>query len=39
MATALIAYATSRSICREGVYHALAKGFLAREGSGPALHR
>ena len=39
MATALIAYATSRSICGEGVYHALAKGFLAREGTAPALHR
>ena len=38
MATALIAYATSRSICREGVYHALAKGFLAREGNAPVLH-
>jgi H+/Cl- antiporter ClcA len=39
MATALIAYATSRSICREGVYHALAKGFLARGGDTPVLHR
>lgn len=28
MAAALIAYATSRLICREGIYHALAKGFL-----------
>jgi hypothetical protein len=27
MASALIAYATSRLICPEGVYHALAKGF------------
>jgi H+/Cl- antiporter ClcA len=30
MATALIAYATSRLVCREGIYHALAKGFVAR---------
>jgi len=29
MATALIAYAVSRAICREGVYHALARNFLA----------
>jgi H+/Cl- antiporter ClcA len=27
MTAALIAYATSRLICKEGVYHALAKGF------------
>ena len=39
MATALIAYATSRSICREGVYHALAKSFLARGGDTPVLRR
>jgi H+/Cl- antiporter ClcA len=31
MAAALIAYATSRLVCPEGVYHALAKGFLAAE--------
>ena len=37
MAAALIAYATSRLICREGVYHALAKSFLPRAAeSGPA---
>lgn len=30
MTAALIAYATSRLICREGIYHALAKGFVAR---------
>jgi H+/Cl- antiporter ClcA len=28
MASALIAYATSRLVCPEGVYHALAKGFV-----------
>jgi H+/Cl- antiporter ClcA len=32
MAAALIAYASSRLVCREGIYHALAKGFL-RMGS------
>jgi H+/Cl- antiporter ClcA len=32
MAAALIAYGTSRTICPEGVYHALSKGFLDREG-------
>jgi H+/Cl- antiporter ClcA len=32
MAAALIAYGTSRVICPEGVYHALSKGFLEREG-------
>jgi H+/Cl- antiporter ClcA len=32
MAAALIAYATSRLICPEGIYHELAKGFL-RSGS------
>jgi H+/Cl- antiporter ClcA len=32
MAAALIAHATSRSVCPEGVYHALSKGFLRREG-------
>ncbi|MGE5157610.1 MAG: chloride channel protein [Gemmatimonas sp.] len=30
MAAALIAHATSRLICEEGVYHALAKGFVDR---------
>lgn len=30
MAAALIAHATSRLICKEGVYHALAKGFVER---------
>jgi H+/Cl- antiporter ClcA len=30
MAAALIAYGTSRLVCQEGIYHALAKGFLAR---------
>jgi H+/Cl- antiporter ClcA len=28
MAAALIAYATSRLVCPEGIYHALARGFL-----------
>jgi H+/Cl- antiporter ClcA len=28
MATALIATAASRAVCREGVYHALAKRYL-----------
>jgi H+/Cl- antiporter ClcA len=32
MAAALIAHGTSRVICPEGVYHALSKGFLEREG-------
>jgi H+/Cl- antiporter ClcA len=31
MVASLIAYASSRLICREGIYHALAKGFLQRE--------
>ena len=35
MAAALIAYASSRLICKEGVYHALAKGFIER--SSPTL--
>ncbi|MET3997772.1 H+/Cl- antiporter ClcA [Bradyrhizobium sp. S3.9.2] len=30
MAAALIAHATSRMICDEGIYHALAKGFIER---------
>jgi H+/Cl- antiporter ClcA len=30
MAAALIAYGSSRLVCSEGIYHALAKGFLAR---------
>ncbi len=33
MAAALIAYATSRVVCREGIYHALSKSFLAREAA------
>jgi H+/Cl- antiporter ClcA len=28
MAASLIAYATSRIVCKEGIYHALAKGFV-----------
>lgn len=35
MAAALIAYATSRLVCGEGIYHALAKGFLA-SADGPS---
>lgn len=30
MAAALIAHATSRMVCEEGIYHALAKGFVER---------
>ena len=33
MATALIATAASRAVCREGVYHALAKKYLKAENS------
>jgi H+/Cl- antiporter ClcA len=36
MTAAVIAHATSRLVCREGVYHALAKNFLAPEGARPA---
>jgi H+/Cl- antiporter ClcA len=31
MAAALIAHASSRLVCSEGIYHALARGFVARE--------
>lgn len=34
MVAALIAYATSRLVCSEGIYHALAKGFLQRGACG-----
>jgi H+/Cl- antiporter ClcA len=30
MAAAFIAYGTSRLVCREGIYHALAKGYAAK---------
>jgi H+/Cl- antiporter ClcA len=30
MAAALIAYASSKAVCPEGIYHALSKGFLAK---------
>ncbi|SDS00846.1 chloride channel protein [Bradyrhizobium canariense] len=30
MAAAMIAYGTSRLVCEEGIYHALAQGFIAR---------
>ena len=33
MAAAFIAHASSRLICREGVYHALARGFIERASS------
>jgi H+/Cl- antiporter ClcA len=36
MAAALIAHATSRLICKEGVYHALARGFIERAVVPPA---
>jgi H+/Cl- antiporter ClcA len=36
MAAALIAYATSRLVCHEGIYHALAKGFLRVSSDGIA---
>lgn len=35
MASALIAYAVSRLVCPEGVYHALAKGFAHRQATEP----
>jgi H+/Cl- antiporter ClcA len=35
MAAAMIAYATSRLICEEGVYHALAQGFIEKAGRPP----
>jgi H+/Cl- antiporter ClcA len=38
MAASLIAYATSRLICPEGIYHELAKGFL-RTGSNGVVAR
>jgi H+/Cl- antiporter ClcA len=36
MAASLIAYATSRLVCPEGIYHALAKGFAHREAGANA---
>jgi H+/Cl- antiporter ClcA len=33
MSAALIAYGTSRLVCREGVYHALARGFVEGEAA------
>ncbi|GKQ55554.1 chloride channel protein [Bradyrhizobium sp. Ce-3] len=35
MAAALIAHASSKLICKEGVYHALAKGFIDRASPQP----
>jgi H+/Cl- antiporter ClcA len=37
MAAALIAYASSRVVCEEGVYHALSKGFVERAEANPTL--
>jgi H+/Cl- antiporter ClcA len=37
MAAAWIAHASSRLICREGVYHALAKGFIERAAAATAV--
>ena len=36
MATALIATAASKAVCREGVYHALAKNYLKVEETKPS---
>lgn len=40
MLAALIAYASSRLVCPEGIYHALSRGFLRQEtvSSGPEVH-
>ena len=35
MVASLIAYASSRLVCPEGIYHALAKSFLHREAASP----
>jgi hypothetical protein len=35
MAAAMIAYATSRLVCEEGIYHALAEGFIERANRRP----
>lgn len=35
MAAALIAHFVSRMVCEEGIYHALAKGFVERETPAP----
>src|SRR3954449_1910830 len=36
MLASLIGYASSRLVCPEGVYHALARGFVEAEAVGPA---
>jgi H+/Cl- antiporter ClcA len=36
MAAALIAHATSRVICKEGIYHALATGFVEKAAGPPS---
>jgi H+/Cl- antiporter ClcA len=36
MTAALIAYSTSRLICEEGLYHALARGFIEKPAPPPA---
>lgn len=33
MTASLIGYATSRLVCQEGIYHALARGFLRRDAA------
>ncbi|MBS0517188.1 MAG: chloride channel protein [Proteobacteria bacterium] len=38
MAASLIAYMASRLVCPEGVYHALAKGFLQQNGGAATTH-
>src|SRR5262249_27640350 len=35
MTAAMIAYATSRLVCEEGIYHALAVGFVERANRQP----
>lgn len=35
MAAALTAHATSRAICEERIYHALAKGFIEKAAIPP----
>jgi H+/Cl- antiporter ClcA len=39
MAAALIAHVTSRLICEEGIYHALAKGFIQQATPSPDVKR
>ena len=39
MMASLIAYGTSKLVCEEGLYHALAKGFVARAEANKASTR